>query len=195
MLRTPARPSQPSPSRPKNTFTGSATYKARDMTSSEAAQMIQTMRQAWPDDAIDGTQAERLFAPYSVELAEEVIADRLEADLPMPGLAELSRVLRVYAPSAAKSDPDPTPPVRPVRPWARDLPAVPPAIDSEELATRLAELRERLAAGIVRFEQRPTGPPEPVVSDLVIVPPFVRQALADGIRMRAEARKQRQESA
>lgn len=167
------------------------------MNASEAVQIVEAFREAWPDRDLskgEARQIANLVGPYRTESVLEAIADRLAAELPMPGLLELSRVLKAYEPVAAKADPEPPRPQNPPqRPWASSLDDFPPPTDPDDLAAHMADLRERLAIGTALFDQRPKAPPAPVESDLTIVPPFVREALAKGTQMRAKARKERQE--
>lgn len=124
------------------------------MTKSQVICMIETFRAAWPESTLsddDATEIAKLFGAYETDVVASVIADRLEADLGMPGRAELSRVLRVYAPGAP-SDPQPPPEQRRrPSPWISDLEPAPPVA---------ADLRERIAE-IRALVERPPDPPPP----------------------------------
>lgn len=127
------------------------------MTKSQVICMIETFRAAWPESTLsddDAAEIAKLFGAYETEVVTSVIADRLEADLPMPGLAELSRVLRVYAPGAP-SDPQPPPEQRrPASPWIHDLEEFPPV--PGDISERIAEIR-----ALVERPPEP-APPAPV---------------------------------
>lgn len=162
------------------------------MTESESALMIETFRSAWPDDpppSGESRQVAKLFRAYSVQTVTEVIEDRVEAELGRPSPADLSRVLRAYAPKAAKSDSDTSPPQRPANPWIKDMPDLP--FVPPELELHIAEMRDRLDMGRCLFEARPRTVPEPVTAEFVAVPPSIRDALAEGVKAGAVARSER----
>lgn len=64
-----------------------------------------------------------------------------------------------------------------------------------DLTEQLAQMREQCKLGGDRLAMRDRRPPEPVVTDLTVVPPELRQALDAGIRLGAENRKARRERA
>jgi hypothetical protein len=150
--------------------------------------MVEMFRESWPEEALsleDFRQHAQLFKGFSVATVLEVISDRIEAELGMPDLVELSRVLRVYAPMTAKSDPQPTPPPKP---WKQ---APGPFLDStvKHEPERVGEMREALAVGVALGEQRPKDPPQPPADkELFLVPPAIREALEAGVAARSKAR-------
>ena len=149
--------------------------------------MVTEFQAGWPEATIDATQLANLCRPYATTLVAEVIADRLEAELGMPSLGELSRVLRAYAPKATKSD-TPPPPARPQNPWVADMPALPdPPADID---AHLAEMRDALSVGAGLFDSRPRTKPEPPVIEMTIVPPHVREAIELGRKSRKSPQPQ-----
>lgn len=156
--------------------------------------MVEAFRQAWPGGTIDPKQLANLIRPYGSELVAEVIADRIEAEMGMPGLGELSRVLRAYAPNASKSDPEPPREHhRPERPWARDLPELPAQVP--DLAVHMDEMRDALAIGSGIFDARPKGPPEVPEIEFIVVPPSVREARERGVEGFQQGRRARLDAA
>lgn len=160
------------------------------MNASEA--MFEEFVNAWPEPFTDDpVQAAKLLAAFKPETIHEAIADRLEAGLGRPGLAELSRVLRSYEGTPSK-DPEPEPVAKvPGRPWIADMDKPPPV--ASDISERVAELRALVPKDVPKFER-----PERVVVDrdnLRIVPPSVYAAAEEGRRQFQANRRARLDAA
>lgn len=115
------------------------------MNAAESAHMLEQLRQAWPDDELKSAEkieCRKLFARFEQATVAIVISDLLASEQPRPGLADLSRMLRVYANEVPK-DPMPQPP-KPRRPWVCDLDEAPEM--DPNWRERLAEIRASLKA-------------------------------------------------